>query len=555
MATRYQPQPGDTEAADIDGDAGFVGVNARLSPEQLPPGYVAAATNIEFRDGQAVTRRGLAMPSWLDLVTPLCVPPVSGSAVVKSPETNAEGIIIAKASGIYFCETNTPKVSIPIPVEEITGTVRFSSAFGRVYAWREGLAPWVWEGASGFTVLDSTDLDNGTRPVPFAGRAETMNDRILVRANNSEVDISDIGEPGQYGILNRVRFDVGRGDVIARVFPFTNDAALVFKTLSIHLLSGISGTLASLSVNVVNAELGCIAPDSVASTGGDVLFLSQTGVFRVRQIVQDRIETAPVAVSYDIEPLLRQRVNWSRARYAQGAVFGERYLLAIAIDGSTTNNAIFVFNLVTEAWEGIHTFGISIDALLETELYGDRRLFAVDYVTGYGYVLYEGEEDIIKVSGESTPTPIATSLTTRGYLAASGTRKRFSLAQVATSEWHGAWGASMSVDGNEETEPLYPAAITRSTTARTIAGAAAWTPTNANDDHGAKGREDYAFTLPMQIGTGVQPDRRQDFTERFIAQETGRFCQLTITATRGVVAVRGVQVECAPQDRAYLPTS
>jgi hypothetical protein len=48
----------------VDGDTGFVGVNMRLDPGQLQPGYVASARNKRFVNGTAKTRPGIKKMAW-----------------------------------------------------------------------------------------------------------------------------------------------------------------------------------------------------------------------------------------------------------------------------------------------------------------------------------------------------------------------------------------------------------------------------------------------------------------------------------------------------------
>ena len=47
-----------------DGDAGFTGVNMRMNPALLPPGYVAGAKNKRFTNGKAATRPGIKKMPW-----------------------------------------------------------------------------------------------------------------------------------------------------------------------------------------------------------------------------------------------------------------------------------------------------------------------------------------------------------------------------------------------------------------------------------------------------------------------------------------------------------
>ena len=48
----------------VDGDTGFVGVNSRLEPSQLPQGFVASAINKRFVNGVAKTRSGIKKMPW-----------------------------------------------------------------------------------------------------------------------------------------------------------------------------------------------------------------------------------------------------------------------------------------------------------------------------------------------------------------------------------------------------------------------------------------------------------------------------------------------------------
>lgn len=51
------------------GDAGFIGVNMRLDPSQLPAGYVSEAINARFRNGVAENRLGFVRLPWMNKTT------------------------------------------------------------------------------------------------------------------------------------------------------------------------------------------------------------------------------------------------------------------------------------------------------------------------------------------------------------------------------------------------------------------------------------------------------------------------------------------------------
>lgn len=49
-----------------DGDQYFIGVNMRLHPSMLPPGYVSEAINARFNDGVAEPRKGYVRLAWIN---------------------------------------------------------------------------------------------------------------------------------------------------------------------------------------------------------------------------------------------------------------------------------------------------------------------------------------------------------------------------------------------------------------------------------------------------------------------------------------------------------
>lgn len=62
--SRYRTYgPGD-DAPELDGDAGFIGVDARRDPRQLEPGLCSMAKNKVFNQGVAETRPGIASVGW-----------------------------------------------------------------------------------------------------------------------------------------------------------------------------------------------------------------------------------------------------------------------------------------------------------------------------------------------------------------------------------------------------------------------------------------------------------------------------------------------------------
>ena len=74
-----------------NGDRGFIGVNMRLDPAYLPPGYVSEAINMRFDHGVAETRLGIFFPPWANKITatPIAVTSISRSSSTATVTTTS----------------------------------------------------------------------------------------------------------------------------------------------------------------------------------------------------------------------------------------------------------------------------------------------------------------------------------------------------------------------------------------------------------------------------------------------------------------------------------
>ena len=662
----------------VDMDGGFVGVNDRLAPELLPPGWVCAATNAEFADGEIRTRRGAMTPPAFRVGVPLV-----GAGVFLDPQAHREWIVLASANALWLCRDGEPPREVPVPAA--LGTCGITQAFDLLFVMQEGGTAYSYAGLAGGSaspIARDTGAGDGTNPIPLGGTAELLGDRLYVPHDGDYVSISDIGDYTRFAIGNRVRVNRGGADTIVRLFPYTQGTMLVFKGSSIFAITNAYGDLGTARLEVVNSQLGCLAPRSVAAVGADAFFLASTGVYRVQQVVESRLGTSPQPVSRDI-PGLMARINWRYASAAHGAVAGDYYYLAVPVDGSTRNNAILAYNIRTEAWEGIHLYPWKMDALVVHTYRGERRLFSVNFTSGFCHLHYEETmtEDIVPlpdanleiaqwriecpagaaIDGDFTPfsyvtaglwciqcwngvagaapsgyeairrfnvtvpglaTPASTaaalaaglaltgytesvesnifiltttspifsrvgavllggfydsgtqvfhvratvplSITLRGHCGQHPGRKRFQTFSLDVSTRGASWGAAVLMDGNEESEPMFPTTFTPDRTLNL--DGSTWTASNANMDHGARGRQDYAVTLtptPMQLGTadgdltnqGIVLNRLQTGEKRFTGSSRGRAARLEITSTRGYLGLRSATTEGRSIDRAFSPTT
>jgi len=127
----------------------FRGVNNRTAPENLAPGYVAAAQNVRMRDGEIAPRLGVIKPGWLNATdtsvqTLYPVGEFFGGCVFKDP--NGVEWVITIADGTAFRHrphNNRYELPKPAAVKFLSRCVPVQ-AFNRIWLFRgRYLAPLV----------------------------------------------------------------------------------------------------------------------------------------------------------------------------------------------------------------------------------------------------------------------------------------------------------------------------------------------------------------------------------------------------------------------------
>ena len=298
-----------------DGDNGFVGLNQKIDRGLLKPGFCSELVNKRLTRGMAETRPGMVTPLGLNSLPAGTV--IIGASVYSAPD-DTEWLLLACAAGVYRCRWDRFPDLIPIPDGDgLTGPYDLVQCFSKVLLFRGPEAvPLEWNGklSGKFQEIDQSVSGTGFNPIPNASTGELVANRLLVPTGRDEVAVSDVLDYTRYdAILSQFRINSGTDELLVRIFPLNQNTVLAFKSGSIHQLSNLYGEWKdNARLDILNSQIGCAARRSVASVGGDVFFLSRTGVYRVMQVVQGKLETAPVPVSDPIEPLIN-RINWSAA--------------------------------------------------------------------------------------------------------------------------------------------------------------------------------------------------------------------------------------------------
>lgn len=176
---------------------------------------------------------------------------------------------------------------------------------------------------------------------------------VASRNIRDELVISDILDYDTYDLLqNQFKITAGIADYLQYVHPFTDDNAVAFNRNSMHLISGLSGSLTDITVKEITRETGLVARRSVVTIGNAIYFLSDNGVYAIEFGDLYNLRGAGLPLSDAINPIIK-RINTDYAQNAVATFFDNRYYIAVPLDDSTVNNAILIYNLLNGGWESI----------------------------------------------------------------------------------------------------------------------------------------------------------------------------------------------------------
>jgi hypothetical protein len=183
-------------------------------------------------------------------------------------------------------------------------------------------------------------------------------------------------------------------------------------------------------VQEITREVGCLARKSVVQVGNQILFLSDNGVYAMTFEDLYNLRGASIPLSESINPIIKQ-INPDHAKNAVAIYHDNRYYLSVPIGSSTENNAIIVYNFLTQGWESVDTVDTpnwNVRNLIRAGADSLNKLYAVNSFGGI-HVIDDRDDDndviINQVGFSATPHDIVSYVTTRQYTAGTMDRKRY----------------------------------------------------------------------------------------------------------------------------------
>ena len=264
------------------------------------------------------------------------------------------------------------------------------------------------------------------------------------RGIRDELVASDIFDSDTFDqIGNQFRASSGKSDFIVGIKGFTQDSVVVFNRKSIHLMTGVSGSLADVKTTLVTDEVGASARKSIVQVANQIMFLSDQGIYSVQFIDEYNLRGTGTPISETIQPYI-DRINQDFADLSCGVYFNNRYWLAVPLDSevgagdANKLNTIFVYNFINQGFESIDTVNSEDFAIRELLVAREGSQNALYLTTEEGGVhkldALEGGDDVTQRAGEAPelfdPIPVVSQLTTRQYDGDTIERKNFSRAEL-----------------------------------------------------------------------------------------------------------------------------
>ena len=449
-----------------EGDHGFRAIDSYLESTTLKGGFVATSENFRLDGDTATVRKGLDfLAGGVTLSYSAGTEQVFASTLFSDPATGNEYLVVAtKDKAILWNDSNASGIDIDYPGSEVVATAdgaSFCQNFDQLILFRgSSKRPLTWDGntSNDFTVKTASASGAGIA-CPNTDFGLSFRNRLIIpQPTDSKYTVlmSDLLASDNFTTSDsQFRINKGSADYLVGFHPYQEDQLIVFNRNSIHLINNVATTSAANTYEITR-QYGCVARKSIAASGPQIYFLSDSGVMVMQQGLDPGkgLGVAISKVSGEAIPLSQQiqdqfaDVNFANASGAAGIVYDNKYWLAVPTGtcssaanktkaactaaggtwtGATTNTAVFCYDIINGGWTSVDrypdAFG-SLDFAVDDWVvcsHGSnptrRRLFACN-TTGW-YLMEESATDDsnrkIGSSSESNTTAITAKLKTRSY--------------------------------------------------------------------------------------------------------------------------------------------
>lgn len=280
---------------------GFYGLNLQDSPVDMNAGFALEATNCVIdRSGRIASRNGWAKVNAAntDLGT-------SNIECIGELITNGgTSYMLAAGGGFLFTLSGSTLTTLTYGGGGSAPTIsannwQFCQLNGVAMFWQRGYDPLIFEpGVSTTTFRRLNERSGASGTVQQANTAISAYGRVWcadLSADKNTVYFSDLLAPhvwtgGTSGSLNLANVWPSGGDTVVGMAAHNNFLLIFGKKQTLVYQGANDPASMQLSDSIVGT--GCVARDSIANTGEDIIFLSTHGVISFNRVIQEK--SAPI---------------------------------------------------------------------------------------------------------------------------------------------------------------------------------------------------------------------------------------------------------------------
>ena len=358
-----------------EGAHGFRAIDSYLESTTLKGGFVATSENFRLDGDTATVRKGLDfLAGGVSLTYSAGTEQVFASGIFSDPLTGDEFLIVAtKDKAILWNDSNASGLNIDYDGSEVVAVAdgaTFTQNFDKMILWRgKDKRPLEWDGdltKTGSNINSSFDPKTGSASgagiaCPNSDYGLSFRNRLIIPQVTDSlytVLMSDLLASDNFTTADsQFRINKGSADYLVGFYPYMEDQLIVFNRNSIHLINNVATTSAANTYEITR-QYGCVARKSIAASGPQIYFLSDSGVMVMQQGLDPAkgLGVAISKVSGEAIPLSQQiqdqfaDVNFANASGAAGIVVDNKYHLALpGTTTSTTNDRVFIYDILNGA--------------------------------------------------------------------------------------------------------------------------------------------------------------------------------------------------------------
>lgn len=321
---------------------GFWGKNTQDSPLDMDVRFAAEATNCVIdRKGRIAARKGTTLVS----TNGAAVLGSSAGVEFMSEFLQEDGTTVQFSGGnnLLFTGTTTLVDATPGAATVTANNWQAATLSNKHYFFQSGHTPLVYTAGGAITRVQDEGAYVGT--VPQGDVVLSAFGRLFVAATASDkstITWSDLLQGlawtgGSSGSIDlRKHWPAGYDEIVG--LHEHNSNLIVFGKRSILIFGGADSPATMSLVDIID-NIGCVARDSIAPTGHDIMYLSATGLRTLGRTIQEN--SAPIGdasknVNDELKSVYQTETSYIRGHYNQDEGF---YVL------SFTNNLVsYVFD-------------------------------------------------------------------------------------------------------------------------------------------------------------------------------------------------------------------